>query len=393
MLESGIPAWEDGSWTALPALNQNVSADACVIGLGGSGLTCVNALLSLGRTVVAIDAGLIGGGAAGRNGGFLLAGSSEFYHDSVESLGRERARRLYHLTLEEIERIATDTPEVVRRTGSLRIAGSADEESDISRQLNALRNDGFRAEAYDGPEGRGLLVPDDAAFQPLGRCRLLARKAIAAGARLYETTAAVHVGPGRVETAEGCVISCERVVIAIDGRLEVLLPELTSRVRTARLQMLASGPAPEVSIPRPVYSRYGYDYWQQLPDKRVVVGGCRDHEMDAEWTTERSITQSMQARLERLLRETIGVSQPVTHRWAAHVSFSEGELPVFEEVRKGVIAIGAYSGTGNVIGALYGRMAAEVAATGRSEMAESIGLSSARPATRSRTPGRNTRVA
>ena len=393
MPESGIPAWEDGSWTSLPALNQNVSADVCVVGLGGSGLTCVNALLALGKTVVGIDAGLIGGGAAGRNGGFLLAGTSEFYHDSVESLGHDRARRLYELTLDEIARISTDTPEVVRATGSLRIAGSRDEESDISRQLNALCADGFRAEPYNGAEGRGLLVPDDAAFQPLGRCRLLAGKAIAGSARLYERTAAAHVDSGRVETVEGVVISCERVVVAVDGRLEVLLPELSSRVRTARLQMLASAPAPEVSIPRPVYSRYGYDYWQQLPDKRVVVGGCRDQEMDSEWTTERSITVTLQARLEALLRGTIGVTGPITHRWAAHVAFSEGELPVFEEVRKDVIAIGAYSGTGNVIGALYGRMAAEFAATGISGIATSIGLSPARPSAPSRTPGRNTRVA
>lgn len=393
MSEAGIPAWEDGNWEPLRPFTEDIETDVCVVGLGGSGLTCINALLSLGKRVVGIDGGIIGGGAAGRNGGFLLAGTSEFYHDSIESLGRDRARRLYRMTLEEIDRIAADTPAVVRRTGSVRIAGSLDEEDDISRQLAALRNDDFSAEPYDGPEGRGLLVPDDAAFQPLGRCRLLATRAMANGARLYENSRALHAGTHRVETAQGAVISCDRVVIAIDGRLEVLLPELASRVRTARLQMLASAPAPDISIPRPVYSRYGYDYWQQLPDKRVVVGGCRDQEVESEWTTERSITNSMQARLENLLRETIGVVQPVTHRWAALVSFSEGELPVFEEVRPGVIAIGAYSGTGNVVGALFGRMAAEFAATGGSAMAASIGLSPAKPSTPSRTPGRNTRVA
>jgi glycine/D-amino acid oxidase-like deaminating enzyme len=349
--------------------------------------------LAQGRTVVGIDAGLIGGGAAGRNGGFLLAGTSEFYHDSIESLGRDRARRLYQMTIEEIARISSDTPQVVRRTGSLRIAGSADEELDIASQRAALRADGFTADEYEGPEGRGLLVPDDAAFQPLGRCRLLATQAMANGARLYENSPAVHVENGRVDTAEGAVISCGRIVIAIDGNLETLLPELSSRVRTARLQMLASAPAPEVSIRRPVYSRYGYDYWQQLPDKRVVVGGCRDQEMESEWTSQRTITQSVQARLETLLRRKIGVKQAVTHRWAALVAYSEGELPVFEEVRPGVIAIGAYSGTGNVIGALFGRMAAEFVATGRSQLAASIGLNPARPATPSRTPGRNTRVA
>jgi len=39
-----------------------------------------------------------------------------------------------------------------------------------------------------------------------------------------------------------------------------------------------------------------------------------------------------------------------------------------DEVRQGVWAIGGYSGTGNVIGALYGRMVAQVAVTGTSEL-------------------------
>jgi gamma-glutamylputrescine oxidase len=52
------------------------------------------------------------------------------------------------------------------------------------------------------------------------------------------------------------------VVVAVDGCLEDLMPELKGRVRTARLQMLATAPAPEVKFTLPVYRRYGYDYWQ-----------------------------------------------------------------------------------------------------------------------------------
>ena len=44
--------------------------------------------------------------------------------------------------------------------------------------------------------------------------------------------------------------------------------------------------------------------------------------------------------------------------WAASVSFSADGAPVCEEVRDGVFAVGAYSGTGNVIGAICGRAAA-----------------------------------
>src|SRR6476469_5495582 len=111
------PAWDDAAWDALPHLGSNIQTDICVVGLGGSGLTCVLALKERGVRVVGIDAVSVGGGAAGRNGGFLLAGTSQFYHDSVESLGRDRARAIYQLTIDEIDRIACQTPAVVRRTG------------------------------------------------------------------------------------------------------------------------------------------------------------------------------------------------------------------------------------------------------------------------------------
>ena len=50
------PAWEDGHWQALPSLKDDVSADVCVIGLGGSGLSCVRELTERGWQVVGLDA-------------------------------------------------------------------------------------------------------------------------------------------------------------------------------------------------------------------------------------------------------------------------------------------------------------------------------------------------
>lgn len=353
--------------TSLPELETDVEADVCVVGLGGSGLSCVLELLNLGQRVVGIDAGIIAGGAAGRNGGFLLAGTSAFYHDAVAALGRERARRIYQITLAELDRMGADTPMLVNRSGSLRLAASVDEERDCDAQFVAMRADGFAVERYEGGEGSGLLVPNDGSFNPLARCRKLARRAIELGASLYEQSRADSITSGEVRTARGTA-SCTHVIVAIDGGLEHILPELSGRVRTARLQMLGTAPATEVRIPRPVYSRYGYDYWQQLPDGRVVIGGCRDYFRDEEWTTDKSPSDDVQFCIERVLRETVGVTQPVTHRWAASVSYSDGVLPVLEEVRRGVWAIGGYSGTGNVIGAIYGRMVAQLAVNGKSQL-------------------------
>jgi len=352
-----VPVWEDGAWTPLPPLRDDVHADVCVIGLGGSGLAAIHEALDAGATVVGIDAASVAAGAAGRNGGFLLAGCYHFYHDAVALYGRERARSIYALTLEQLERIARETPQAVRRTGSLRIAADDEERADCAAQLDAMRADGFDVEPYAGDEGDGLLFPHDAAFNPLLRCRLLAGQALARGATLHEGTRALDVRAGEVTTSHGRV-RCGAVIVALDGALPLLLPELAPRVRIARLQMLATAPTQEVQLPRPVYWRNGMEYWQQLEDGRVALGGFRDLGGDAEWTTDTTPTSVIQDALERHLRDVVGVHAPVTQRWAASVGYTQDGLPVCEEVRTGVWAVGAYSGTGNVIGALCGRAAA-----------------------------------
>ncbi len=368
---SNTPVWDDAPWPGLPLLTGEIEADVCVVGLGGSGLACVGELLALGARVVGIDAGPVAGGAGGRNGGFLLGGTYHFHHHAAERLGHARALRLYRLTLDQMERMAAETPEAVRRVGSLRLASSPEEEADCRLQLEAMRADGLPVEPYEGPEGHGLLFPADGSFNPLLRCRTLALRAVERGARLFEGSPALAVSGDAVETEHGRV-RCGSVVVAVDGRLEEVLPELSGRVRTARLQMLATAPTDEVRIPRPVYARWGYEYWQQLPDGRVTLGGFRDHAETEEWTRENDPSERVQALLERFLREGVGVRAPVTHRWAACVGYTSDGLPVLEEVRPRVWAAGGYSGTGNVVGALCGRAAAQLAVTGASGLAEAF---------------------
>lgn len=361
---ASAPVWENGGWRGLAPLDDRIRADVCVVGLGGSGLAAVHRLVELGATVAGVDAGMVAGGAAGRNGGFLLAGIAPFHHDAVARFGRERALGIYRLTLDQIDRMEDETPQAVRRTGSVRLSTSEEEDRDCAKQLAAMVADGLDVEPYDGPEGRGLLFSRDGAYDPLLRCRLLAEDAARQGARLFEHSAAVQISGGLVRTPEGSV-ACGAVVVAVDGRLEQVLPDLRGHVRTARLQMLATAPAREVSLPRPVYARYGYDYWQQLPDGRVALGGMRDRGGEPEWTDALEPSEAVQAMLERVLRDFVGVRAPVTHRWAAPVGYTESGLPVLAEVRPRVWATGGYSGTGNVPGALCGRLAAELATGGR----------------------------
>ena len=199
-------------------------------------------------------------------------------------------------------------------------------------------------------------------MQPLLRCRLVARAVAADGAILAEQTEALEIAANRVVTPDA-EISCRGVVVAVDGRLEQLVPALAGEVRTARLQMLATEPTDEVTIARPVYARWGYDYWRQLPDGRVALGGQRDRFEADEWTPDGQPSPPVQAALDVLLRERVGVRHAkVTARWAAPAGFrTTGFLPVCRDVGGNVWAVGGYSGTGNVVGALYGRAAARLA--------------------------------
>lgn len=340
------------------------SADACVVGLGGSGLACIDEFLRAGVSVAGVDAGRVGGAAAGRNGGLLRAGSSLFHHEARARYGRERASRIYAATVRERERIIRNLSSIARRSGYLRLAHDAEEEGDCRLHLDALRDDGFPADWYDGPMGRGLRVLDDAAIDPLARCRMEAAMVTGAGARLFESSAVNNLRTGLVETGGG-VVRCRMIVVAVDGALSSILPELADRVWPMRLQMLASGPHPPGLLPHAVGTRWGWDYAQQLADGRIAFGGCRDVGGEDERTTDVATTTRVQSALERRFADVVRVPPDITHRWAATVGYTANGLPVLEQVRPGIWATGGYSGTGNLLGAVCGRAAAQVASGAR----------------------------
>ena len=363
--------WEEGNRIILPVLEGDIACDVCVIGLGGSGLTAIIELLGLGQKVAGIDAGVVGGGAAGRNGGLLLAGWSSFYHQSVEKYGRKRALGLYLRTLEQRDMMIDEAPDAIRLTGSLRIASNDEEMADCRNQFEAMRADDLPVAEYIGPEGEGLMIPTDGVYNPFLRCRILAKRATDAGAMLFEKSAALNISGSRVETANG-VINCRKVIVAVDGGLENVLPELSGRVRTARLQMIATAPTDEVKFTRPVYYRWGFEYWQQLPDRRIALGGMRDFGGDEEWTHQSIPSDAIQKSLEIFLRTKMGVQAEITHRWAAVAAFNGSGVPIIEEVRPGVWAIGSYSGTGNIIGAICGRGVAQMVVKGETSLLDEL---------------------
>jgi gamma-glutamylputrescine oxidase len=309
--------------------------------------------------VIGLDAGRVAAGAAGRNGGFLLAGPEEPLHTAIAAWGVGPAVELHAATVAELDRtIERLGPEVVRRAGSLRLAGlprpqGEAEESDRERELAdclqqaaALLEHGFAVEPHDG----GLYFPGDAATNPARRAVEVARPL---AAHLFQQSPVTAVAPGRVTTPGGTV-SCGAVVVAVDARLDVLFPHLP--VRTARLQMLATAPAaPQLECP--VYCRWGYDYAQQDAAGRLFLGGGRDRFLDAEWTTDTEPSAPVQGYLDELAARFLGEPVTVTHRWAASAGFTPDGRPLCALADEGVMAVGGYNGTGNLVGPITARAA------------------------------------
>ena len=369
--------WDDdvvASWPGLAPLDGDRVVDVCVVGLGASGLAAVDDLVARGLSVVGVDAGRVAAGAAGRNGGFLLGGAAPYLHEAIARWGAEPAVALYRATLAELDRLAVELgTDVIRRNGSIRLAGlpgptpaaeaadRAAELADCARHAAACREHGIAVEEYEGELGQGLFLPDDAATNPARRALAMAMR-LSEKAELHEHTRVSTVDDRRVITAHG-TITAGAVVVAVDGGLEVLLPQLEARTRTARLQMLATEPVPS-RLPCPVYGRWGYDYAQQDASGRVYAGGGRDQFADHEWTTDTAPTPGVQAWIEQVAARMAGRPVTVTHRWAASVGYTPDGRPLCVQVAPGAVACGGYSGTGNLVGPLAARAAAALAVDG-----------------------------
>jgi glycine/D-amino acid oxidase-like deaminating enzyme len=305
------------------------------------------------------EARAIAEGASGRNGGFALAGGAARYDVARETYGAERAAAFWRWTHEALDRLAKLAGEALRRPGAYRLAADEEERDDIRLEYEALRADGFEAEWLDdvpgGAAGRfhgAISHPGGGSIQPARFVRSLAARAAAAGAEIRERDP--------VEDVEA--LDADRVLVATDGYGHGLVPELADLIWPTRGQVIVSEPLDRVLYDRPHYARQGFDYWQQLPDRRIVLGGFRDVSILDELTDVEETTPAIQSSLELFLHELAGREVEVTHRWAGIFGLTQDMLPLVGAVpgHDGRVWVaGGYSGHGNVPGFACGELVAD----------------------------------
>ncbi len=347
------PVW--GELRALPRPDPPPErADVCIVGGGISGVAALHWCRERDLDAILLERRHLAAGASGRNAGFLLAGVAENYARAATAHGRELATAVWQFTRENhrLVRSLIGTAEAgYARRGSWTLAASAAEAESLEEAATLLAEDGLPGRwTRDLPEHpahlhAGLFTPDDGELDPV---RLVAAIAAPHRSRVFEGVKVTGLTPGGAEVmvrhGQG-EVRAQRVIIATNAHAAELVAAIP--IAPVRAQMLATAPERGTTIGPPAYAEWGYRYWRQLPDGRVLVGGMRHRARAQEVGIVSLPTATIQTLLDGELRD-LGVTAPVGNRWAGIMGFSPDGLPFAGPLPSspGVLLLGGYTGHG-----------------------------------------------
>lgn len=345
-VEATVPLWWSGPTPGFPALDGDLDAEVLVIGGGVTGVTLAYTLAEQGAMVGLLEAGEIAGEASGRNAGFLLAAPAEPYAERIALWGREGARAVLHIGRRTHQRIrqlveALDIECDYQHTGSLRLTRTAEESEDLRGSLPELKHDGFPMREITVAEAvpahavsafdAAFEVPEDGQIHPVRFLHGLAVEAVRRGARIHARSpvqSARWQGGLWEVSVHGHTARARTLVLATNAWTPKLLPNLAPLVAPRRGQVIATAPLPEMIAARPAYAHWGYQYWRQTPDRRLLIGGWRDIDFDAEMTYESAVSERIQSAIEEGLRTLVPDPPAIEHRWAGIMGFSRDGRPL-----------------------------------------------------------------
>src|SRR5205823_5994585 len=172
----------------------------------------------------------------------------------------------------------------------------------------------------------------------------------------------------RARSTDGSV-AADAVVVACDGLIPHLAPETAGLIYPVRGQVAATEvlPVEQRFLECPTHSMFAFMYYRPTPDGRIIVGGGRLADLEAEYTEHETTTPAVQHAIDRFAADVLGLEDvPMTHRWAGIMGFSADLLPLAGELRErpGLYVCGGYSGVGNVQGYHCGSLLADLIAVG-----------------------------
>jgi gamma-glutamylputrescine oxidase len=362
-----------------PPLRGEARADVCVVGAGYTGLSAALHLAQRGLSVVVLEAQRAGFGASGRNGGQVGSGQRLDQDDLERIAGREDARRLWDMAEEAkalVRSLAAGMPGVdwcdgvahaCRSPAEVRAAHAYAER--LARDYGYARTepldrDGIRALIGSQAFAGGVIDRGAGHIHPLNFALGLAAAAEAAGAVIHERSqvhAIDHGARAEVRTDAGRV-ACDHVILAANGYLAGLAPEVEARVMPINNFIIATEPLGERAagvLSQPVAvadSRFVVNYWRLSRDNRLLFGGGESYG----WRFPADIAAVVRRPMLAIYPALAGVR--IDHAWGGTLAITRTRLPCFRRVAPNVLAASACSGHGVALSTLAGKVLAEAVA-------------------------------
>jgi glycine/D-amino acid oxidase-like deaminating enzyme len=368
----------------------DVHADVCIVGGGYTGLWTALALTGEGAAVVVLESDVCGGGASGRNGGFVLSWWSKF-GTLTKLYGAEEGLRLARASAAAVDAIGAFCAEHgidahYRRDGWIWSATNQAQVGAWEPVVEALAARGEQPFVELTPEAvakgagsdrhlAGVWEPSAATVQPALLARGLRRIALERGVSIHEHSPATGLDrsqPPRVRSARGSVTAA-RVVIAT-GAWAISVRELRRALVVVSSDMVATEPAPELGRNDGLCvsdSRLLVHYHRPTRDGRIAFGKGGGtlgfgHHVGARFDGPSPQAKTVEASLRSLFPQLAGV--PVAASWTGPIDRSLNGLPFITRLggRDDLLACAGYSGNGVGPSYLVGRILAGLA-LGRDE--------------------------
>jgi len=363
-------------------LDSTVSCEICIIGAGYAGLATAAGLVERGmRNIVILEAGQVGDGASGRNGGFVFGGFSLSNQALIAQLGQSKASHLYQLTLDAIELIRRriEKYEIAcdKNESGVLLANWFDDDRVLIRHQELMQKqfnvdwtlwsreqtrEHLRSSRYFG----GLHEKNAFHFHPLKYAQGLAATLTAHGVQLFTRSKALRVDIGNAEkiihTTRG-QIRAQHVVLCCGGYIENLKPALSRSVLPVTTFVMATEPLGErlyqaVNTPAAVYdTRFAFDYYRALPDTRLLWGGG----ISVFNPNQQQIAKKLYRDMLKVYPQLDGVK--VEHAWSGVMSYASHQMPQIGQLPDGVWYAMGFGGHGISTTTLAGEVVAQAITT------------------------------
>jgi glycine/D-amino acid oxidase-like deaminating enzyme len=354
--------------------------DFLVIGAGLVGCAAAHFAASAGKKVVIVDSREVGLGASSRNAGFMLTGLDSYYHRAIEEYGHAVTHEMWRLSL----RTHAYWRDIIQKhrvpmisCGSMLLAETPEEAKDLETATRAMESDGLPAEYLPhDPLGRGYYAAirqaHDAAVQPY----LLTRAVFAeSGADLVANNEVYAIRPFDAQTVEVETrlfrFRAAYVMICTNAYSAQIHPYFKGKVIPTRAQCLVTDPLPNSPILGTCgYSDYGFMYYRDTFDGRLLIGGGRKQNKPAEHDTmDDRVTDGVQRILDQYLVDRFPelLDVRVSRRWSGIMGFTPDGLPLvgtLPDLPRVGFAVG-FNGHGLALGAGTAERAVEMLLAGR----------------------------